>query len=150
MKILLNDELISNCGSKDYKIAIPAQQQFIKIIKQPLQYSIDTETTIEKHDDITRMSNIFFNNFIDIGTSVMVPSEVFTNLNYDKIDQMLIDFKNGICQELKNKKIFYYGDVQMWCDESVHKGKQVGIYGWCEGCATKTNRKMTELIPSYQ
>ncbi len=133
MEILLNDKLIVDCGSENYKIAIAAQVRFVKVIKQSVQDAIDIETNAEKDDNITKISDNIFSNFVDIGSSAIVPSEVFTNLRYDKIDEMLIHFKNNICQRLKDKKILYYGDIKIWCDDCTHKQKQVGIYGWCDG-----------------
>jgi len=135
MEILLNDRLIVDCGSEDCKIAIPAQEQFVEMIKPYLQNAIDEETDAEKHDDINKMSGNFFNNLEDIGASATLPSADFTNLRYDKIEGMLIDFKNKICEDLQKKKILFYGDIKIWCDEHVHKHKLVGIYGWCEGTA---------------
>ena len=147
-------QIIKNCGSESYKIAIPAQEYFVKVIKQPLQDTIDRETDIEKHDDINKMSDNFFNDLDDIGAMVELPSEDFTNLRYDKIDEMLVDFKNQICQRLKDHKILFYGDIKIWCDEHVHRHKQVGIYGWCDGTAinplARTEDQFNQILQSRQ
>jgi len=125
--------IVLRCGSEYCKIAIPAQEKFIEVIEPYLQYAIEEETDTIKDNDIDKISGNLYNNLTDIGAAVMLPSEDFTNLRYDKIEEMLVVFKNSICKKLKDDKILFYGNVHIYCDENVHKHKQVGIYGWCEG-----------------